>query len=104
MVEETISTIVSSLSKLADKVSEKGAKKRAKRGVSVRITEKDGRFIALHSHEPLAKIDRDNLRAGGVFYLLPKGSEYAPKKALLGIIMLGSTRSSPCKCIFPITL
>ena len=99
VVEETISTIVSSLSRMNDDSTEKGAKKGVKRGVSVCITEKDGRFIGCHSYEPLSKADRDNLRAGGVFYLLPKASEFSPEKAILGIILLGSTKSSRCKCI-----
>lgn len=88
VVEETISTIGNSLDRMG-LTTEKERKETVRRGVVVCITDKDAfsNFVECYSYNPLTRLDRNNLRAGAVVYLLPKGTkEFSPEKAILGII------------------
>ncbi|KAG7348918.1 DNA helicase [Nitzschia inconspicua] len=90
VVEETIHTVISSLDTLLQSLRKKNRKK----GVYLQIDERHGNFFKSWTKSPLNAFFRRELKAGTVILVLPKGEKPTVEKITLGIIQVGSTKST----------
>ncbi|KAG7348919.1 DNA helicase [Nitzschia inconspicua] len=90
VVEETIHTVISSLDTLLQSLRKKNRKK----GVYLQIDERHGNFFTSWTKSPLNAFFRRELKAGTVILVLPKGEKPTVEKITLGIIQVGSTKST----------
>lgn len=93
VVEETIYSITTNLERRFD--FQEDGKLFRKNGVLVRATtsQSDTTFFECYTHAPLSPTNRNNLRAGAVFFMVPKGRKCVAENMSFGVVQYGSITS-----------
>ena len=60
----------------------------------------DNPFIECYTHEPLSRMNRDNLRTGAVIVIFRDGSDYSQDDMLYGVIQYSSMQTRPCTFVY----